>query len=92
VAPGETEPDLGELTGLLDRERHLHHPDLCPLHPLARLRVHPKVLNELLKRYVIDGLLDIPVGDFRTIMGIPVTVDATMEPGTWQFVIGEGKI
>lgn len=82
--------DLDELVTLIRQESHLHHPDLYPLHPRARLRVHPLVVYELMKLFLPDNFIDNPRAS--SYMGIPVIVNATMEPGTWQFIIGEGKI
>lgn len=72
---------MDELVRLLKQESYLHYDDLFPLHPRARLRVHPKVLNELCKHW-----------EPGPVMGIEVIVDDTMEPGGWQLIAGEGTI
>lgn len=82
---------MDELLGLMRQESHLHHP-LYPLHPQARLRCSPRVINELMKVILPDNLFASGPRDASTIWGILVTVDATMEPGTWQLIAGEGKV
>lgn len=83
---------MNELLDLLRQESHLHHPDLYPLHPEARLRCHPLVINELMRHVVPDNMFADNPRDASLFMGILVTVDATMEPGTWQLILGEGAI
>lgn len=83
---------MDELADLLRQESHLHDSKLYPLHPRARLRCHPLVVNELMKRRLPDGFLGNDPVAASTIMGVLVTVDATMEPGTWVLIAGEGKI
>ena len=85
---------MDELADLLRQESHLHHPTLYPLHPRARLRCHPLVVNKLMQMFVMDELLksEPALDDASRIMGILVTVDATMEPGTWVLIAGEGTI
>jgi hypothetical protein len=83
---------MDELNQLIRQESHLHDPKIWRLHPRARLRVSPGVLNELMKMYIVTGsFLDPPQPDGQ-VMGIPVTVDAAMEPGSWQLIAGEGTI
>lgn len=90
-------PDVDELADLIRQESFLHtdYGGMYPHHPRARLRCHPLAAHRLTQVFIPDGLLDFSKAadeDMSKILGIVVTVDATMEPGSWQLIAGEGTI
>ena len=86
------QPDDGKQLSLLELVSEIGRQYYPPmgLPAGAHVRMHPSVNMWLLTRARPQP--EDTQSTITELHSIPVTVDATMEPGTWQFIIGEGRV
>jgi hypothetical protein len=83
--------DIAALVNALETVRR-NYPWEDSLPPGAKMRMHPGVPYILHKDPDLAFWGDDPLGALNSLNKLPVIFDATMELGTWELVLGTGKV